>query len=246
MSSGPLALSIIGLAVAQGDAAEPPRPESPAGGVEAAAPDQGTVYTFYGLLTLEADPDVADREKVRQWQAFIERAEKQLEYAQRAVERWESAARRRAIEAALAVESDPSTSRPERAQAWREAARAQVDPDERRKAEKRADYWRVEHARALVVAAKRVEDAGRPKVERIDAWREVVRWRANGEAVRAARERIRALRDQLFTEARSIQAAQGIDAATKVEAWEDVLAGQPTPAQRAEAEARLAALRSED
>lgn len=210
---------------------------------DSAAPSDGeTVYTFYGLLALEKDPDVTDSEKVEQWRAFVERTEQQLRYAREAAQRWRDAARRRAIEAALAVEEDATTTAPDRMQAWLAAAAAQSEASPRERATKRAEYWRAAQTRALVERARRVESSREPKVERIAAWRRVVDWHGEGSAAEAARARMRALGDQLFREAQNIDDVSGVDAATTLEAWRDVLAGDPTPAQRARAEARVRAL----
>jgi hypothetical protein len=229
----PLVLAVV---------AAPPDPRPP----ETEPSDRGaegeTVFTFYGLLTLEEDASVADAEKVRQWRAFIRRAEQQLAYAREAISRWEDASRRRRIERALATESDPQTSAPDRAAAWTAAAEAQIHPEAAEKARRRAAFWAAEHARALVVAAKAVEADGRPKVERIRAWKAVVDWPGAGEAAAAAGARIRLLADQLFLEAESLDGVAGVDRQTKRDAWTDVLEGAPTDAQRTKARTRLRAL----
>jgi hypothetical protein len=222
------------------DAAPEPAPAPEASA--AASSEDDTVYTFYGLLALERDPGVSDAEKVRQWQAFVKRTEEQLRYAREAVQRWKDAGRRRAIESALAAEDDDATTAPERMQAWLQAAAAQSEATPRAKAEKRAAYWKAEHTRALVERARRVEAEREPKIERIAAWLEVTEWQESGPAAQGAGARIRALRDQLFREARSIDAIPGVDPATKLEAWRDVLRGAPTDSQRAKAEARVKAL----
>ena len=227
------------------DAADPaPAPPRSAAPATEAANGDDTVYTFYGLLALERDPAVSDAEKVRQWQAFLERTEEQLRYAREAVERWQDAARRRAIASALATEGDDATTAPERMQAWLQAAAAQSESEPRAKAEKRAAYWKAEHTRSLVGRARKVEAERKPKVERIAAWLEVTEWQDEGPAAQAAGARIRALRDQLYLEAESIDAVPGVDDATKLEAWQDVLRGAPTEAQRAKAAARVKSLSS--
>lgn len=214
-------------------------------GAEVGGGEAGRVYSFYGLLELEKDPDVSDGVKIAEWEAFVRRTEQQLSYAREAVQRWENAARRRAIERALSLESDEAVAFPRRVEAWLEAAAAQRGGEARRKAEKRAAYWTAEHTRALVERAKSVEQDGRPKAERIAAWKEVVAWQKEGEAAQAAASRMRALRDQLFVEAEALDRVTGVDAATKLEAWQDVLRGYPTSLQEKKARARIEALSSE-
>lgn len=239
----PLVVALVSAALAGSARAEEPAEAPPDGaGSPAAEAADGTVYTFYGLLELERDPAVSDAEKIRQWTAFVQRAEEQLRYAREAVERWEDASRRRAIEAALATERDDRTTAAQRMRAWLSAASAQSEDAPRQKADKRAAYWKAEQTRALVERARRVEAERKPKVERIAAWRAVTDWQEEGPAAQAAGSRIRALRDQLFREAESVDQVPGVDDATKREAWQDVLRGAPTEAQRTQAEARLEAL----
>lgn len=207
---------------------------------DAAGP--GSTYTFYGLLELEKDPGVADAEKIRQWQAFIERSRAQVAYADKAVLRWERAARDRLLKRALETENDASTSAQARHQAWRLAAQALGDDAEGRKAAKRAEFWFAEELRARIARAKEVEEAGRPKVERIRAWKTVGAWAPKAGATMAAQRRIAALQEQLYRESMSLDALRGVDDATKVQAWRDVLAGEPTEAQARRARRRLTEL----
>lgn len=205
----------------------------------------GTVLTFYGLLKLEQDPDVSDERKLEEWQAFIERASEQTVYAKKAVDRWKNAAKVRLVEAARKADSDPELGAPEKLDKWAEVARLYPRSKEGRQAKRRAAHWRRVRTNQLVDAAEAVEKARRPKVERIQAWAEVVTWIEKGSEARAAHRRIEQLQKQLFTEAQSVDRIARVDKRTKLAAWRDVLAGRPDAKQRAVAEARVAALEAE-
>ena len=204
----------------------------------------GTVLTFYGLLKMEQDPKVSDEEKLAEWRAFIERSEEQVVYAKKALDRWKNAAKTRLVDAAKAADADPALPAREKKAKWDDVAKLYPRTSEGRNAKKRAAHWDRMEEKRLVAAAEGVEKARRPKVERIQAWGEVVDWAAGG-AKRAAARRIKDLQDQLYSEAKSVDDIARVDKRTKLEAWRDVLKGRPTDAQRKAAEARVSALEAE-
>jgi hypothetical protein len=191
----------------------------------------GTVLTFYGLRKLEEDPAVADEEKLKEWQAFIERATEQIQYAKKAVDRWKNAARLRLVEAARNADRDPKVEPKEKIKKWEEVARLYPRDPEVRSAKKRIAHWTQEETKRIVEAAEEVERARQPKVERIRAWLAVLDWVSEGPEAKAANKRIDNLQQQLFSEAQSVDAIARVDDKTKLAAWQDVLAGRPTPAQ---------------
>ena len=85
--------------------------------------------------------------------------------------------------------------------------------------------------KARVEAATEVEREGRPKLDRIAAWKEVVVWSPASKAGKAARARIDALQKQLVVEAQRLDEVPRVDAATRLRAWKDVLEGEPNPEQ---------------
>jgi hypothetical protein len=177
--------------------------------------------------------------------AFIQRAKKQIAYAEKAVARWRDAAKLRLVEAARLTEDDVAFTPRQRMQKWQAVVDAYPKSDEARRARARVAHWEREETARLVREAERVEREGRSKVERIAAWGKVRRWRPKSRAGRAAGRRIAALQKQLFLEANSVDEIERLDAATKLAAWRDVLRGAPTPAQKKKAEARVDALEAE-
>lgn len=215
----------------------------PASGEERATSGSGgTVLTFYGVRQLEQDPSVTDEEKVRQWRAFIERARKQLAYAQKAAERWQEAPIFRLIETAQQVEKDPGSNPRQRIAQWMLVADKYPKSEQATRARERVRYWQGEELARLVQQAEGVESAGRPKVARIQAWLSVVEWAPKTKEAKAAQKRVRALQTQLFAEAEGVDRLERLDARIKRQAWQDVLRGQPTPVQRKKATRRLSAL----
>src|SRR5688572_1929274 len=69
--------------------------------------EQAEVLTFYGLRKLEHDSKISDEDKAKEWEAFIRRANEQIEYARAAVEHWKNASRARLIDTAQVDESNP-------------------------------------------------------------------------------------------------------------------------------------------
>lgn len=191
----------------------------------------GTVLTFYGLRKLEEDPAVSDEEKLKEWQAFIERAAEQIQYAKKAVDRWKDAARLRLVETARNADRDPKVEPKEKIKKWNEVARLYPHDPEVRGAKKRIAYWTQEETKRIVEAAEEVERARKPKVDRIRAWLQVLDWVSEGPEARAANKRIDSLQQQLFNEAQSVDAIARVDDKTKLAAWQDVLAGRPTAVQ---------------
>jgi hypothetical protein len=204
----------------------------------------GTVLTFYGLRKLEEDPQVPDEEKLKEWHAFIERATEQIQYARKAVDRWKNAARVRLVEAAKSSDRDASLDAKEKIKRWDEVQRLYPNDPESRAAQKRIAYWTQEQTKKLVEAAENVERSRRPKVERIQAWLEVLAWVTKGSEAKAANKRVDSLQEQLFSEARSVDAIARVDDKTKLAAWKDVLAGRPTNAQEKQAQQRVAELQA--
>ncbi|MEO1228346.1 MAG: hypothetical protein AAFZ18_05520 [Myxococcota bacterium] len=201
-----------------------------------------TVPTFYGLRRLEQDSKVADDEKVRAWAAFIERARKQIAYAEKAKDRWKNAAKYRLVESARLAEKDPTLGFRQRVAQWEAVVSSHPEAPEAKAAKERAAYWRSRELTRLVEAAEKVEGEGAFKVGRIRAWLAVAVWSPESRPGQAARKRIDALQKQLFTEAETIDGMKRLDDRLRLEAWQDVLRGDPTPAQRAKAEARVKAL----
>lgn len=198
-----------------------------------------TVPTFYGLRRLEADAQVSDAEKVRAWSEFVERAQKQIEYAEKAKRRWKDAAKYRLVESARLAERDPALGLRQRVAQWQAVLDAYPDSREARTAKTRIGHWRAEELARLVREADKVETEGALKVERIRAWLSVLAWSPESKAGKAARKRIDALQTQLFREAETIDGMKRLDDALRIEAWQDVLRGDPSSAQRTKAEARL-------
>lgn len=202
----------------------------------------GTVLTFYGLRRLEQDPTVSDAEKVREWRAFIERSEKQVEYARKAVGRWQEAAKLRLVASAQDAEGDESLGIRQRMAQWEAVIKAYPRSKEAAHARRRMDGLREAETARLIREAEAVEESGRPKVDRIRAWLNVIDWAPKSRAGKAADRRVDALQRQLFSEAESVDRIDRIDLSTKLEAWKDVLRGRPNPAQRGKAERRVKAL----
>lgn len=202
----------------------------------------GTVLTFYGLRHLEQDPTISDAEKIREWRAFIERATAQIEYAHKAIARWKEAAKLRLVEAARLADADEGLSPRQRIAQWKAVIDGYPRSEEAKLAERRIRHGQLEETARLVRAAERVESEGRPKIDRIQAWLAVIDWAPKSREARAAQRRVKVLQDQLFAEAESVDRIDRIDPATKLEAWQDVLRGRPTQAQRAKAERRIGAL----
>ncbi|MEQ8275689.1 MAG: hypothetical protein RMA76_34105 [Deltaproteobacteria bacterium] len=205
----------------------------------------GTVLTFYGLRKLEQDPEVSDEEKLREWKAFIDRAQEQIGYAKRAMDRWKNAARLRVVDAATRADSDDDLSPRDKITKWTEVRDLYPKSKEARKAKQRVAHWTSMETKRLVAEAEGVERARKPKVDRIRAWEQVLTWVAKGPEARAALKRINDLQKQLYTEAMSVDKIARIDRQTKLEAWNDVLAGRPSPDQAKKAKQRVAELESE-
>jgi hypothetical protein len=206
------------------------------------AKQSGSVLTFYGLRKLEEDPQISDEEKLKEWQAFIGRASEQIQYARKAVDRWKNAARLRLVESARNADRDPKVDFKEKINRWKEVSRLYPKDPEARNAQKRIAHWTQEQTKKLVAAAEEVERARKSKVERIHAWMEVLTWVDQGSEAKAANKRIDGLQDQLFSEAKSVDAIARVDDRTKHAAWKDVLAGRPTKDQQKIAERRIAEL----
>lgn len=203
---------------------------------------EGTVLTFYGLRQLEQDPRVSDAEKVREWTAFVERARQQMEYAELAIDRWKDASKLRLVETARLAERNEGYSLRQRIAQWKAVVDAYPDTSEAADAKKRMAFWQAKETSRLVEAAESVEQSGRSKVDRIQAWLSVKQWDEKGRAGKAAGRRIDALQRQLFTEAESVDEIERLDAQTKLDAWRDVLRGAPSAKQRKRAELRVAEL----
>jgi hypothetical protein len=205
----------------------------------------GTVLTFYGIRKLEEDPKVSDEDKVREWEGFIIRAGEQVDYARRAIERWKVAARVRMLERARIADQDAATAPAAKLERWRELQRLYPKGPEAKEAKARITFWEKDETRRLVDAAEQVEAGKKPKTERIRAWMDVLSWVDRGPEAKRAERRIVELQGQLYAEAESVDGIARVDAATKLDAWRDVLAGRPTDAQRDKAKARVAALEAE-
>ncbi len=222
--------------------AQQPEPEKPE---DANKPKTGQVFTFYGLRTYEQDPKVSDDDKMKEWQAFIGRAEEQIAYAKKAVDRWKNAARDRVVETARQAEADANFPPADKIHHWREVVRLYPKAKEAQQAQKRIAHWTQEETRRRVLAAEDVERARATKVERIVAWVRVLEWIDKGPEVKAAQKRITDLQAQLFTEAQDVDRIARVDRRTKIEAWRDVINGRPTKEQRQKAERRLIELEAE-
>lgn len=232
-----LACLVPGVAGAQSPA-KPPGTN----GVKSGGKRPGTVLTFYGVRKLEQDPAVTDEVKMREWQAFIERAEKQIVYAKKAIDRWKNAARERVIEQTGRADQDPKLKPEEKIKRWKEILKLYPKSPAARRARARVRHWVEVETKRLADDANAVEKSRRPKVERIQAWSKVLAWTNKGPEVRAARRRINALQTQLFQEAQSVDKIARVDNGTKLEAWKDVLSGKPTKVQKRVAQRRVAQL----
>lgn len=218
------------------DAGAPPAPQP-------AAPPAETVYTYFGLRNLERREDVSDEEKMREWEAFIHRTEEQVGYAKKQVAFWRNAARLRLVESVSTDDKDPSIEPRVKIDAWKRLAAMFPKSEESRVADKRIAYWKATESKRLVDAAEIVEQSkGTSKVERIRTWRLVIEWDPKSDAAKGAQKRIAALQKQIYDEALSLDKIGRVDAPTKLSVWRDVLAGEPSPQQRKEAEARIRSL----
>ena len=200
---------------------------------------EGHVLTFYGLRKLEHDEDVSDEEKLKEWEAYIERTRQNLDYAKKAVQRWKNAAKMRVIDSVQKDDRDPTMRPRDKMKKWERIVSLYPKSGEARLAKKRIAFWRTIETKLLVEAAEEVERDNASKVERIRAWRSVTEWVSRGSEARAAERRIAALQKQLFQEAQSLDRIARVDAATKLASWRDVLAGAPTGSQRKTAEKRI-------
>lgn len=208
---------------------------------DGAAPDR--VPSFKGLLEMEAREGVSDAAKKAAWEAFVSRTRAQLEYAQKAITRWENAERARILERAIELD-DAQASFADKEAAWNEVARTRIDAAEADKARDRARHWHRRESMARIETAKGVENEGASKVDRIRAWTSVIDWADDEAIVQAASKRRRALAARLFEEARALDRLARVDAATKLEAWQAVLDGAPTESEASRARARVAGLSS--
>ena len=228
------------LTFAQGDG----RSRRSSNGSSAKKP-QGTVLTFYGLRKLENDPDVREDEKLREWEAFIERGKKQLAYAQRAVKRWKVAARRRIVEDARTFDRDTERTAVEKIERWSTVADLYPRTADARTARRRITHWTTQETKRLIRRAEKIERRGRSKLKRIKAWARVLIWAKRGPEAKAAQRRIRVLQDELYKDARSVDRLARADPQTKLDAWRSVLDGRPTRAQKSTARRRVRALQSQ-
>jgi hypothetical protein len=227
------------LAIAQGGGAE-----GDGKSLQESAKKSGSVLTFYGLRKLEEDPNVSDEEKLKEWQAFIDRASEQIQYAKKSVDRWKNAARLRLIEVAKNSDRDAKVSPKDKIAQWKEVERLYPKDPEARTAKKRIAFWTQEETKRLVKDAEEVERSRRTKVDRIRAWMDVLAWIDSGPEAKAANKRIDGLQDQLYSEAQSVDAIARVDDKTKLAAWKDVLAGRPNEKQLKAAERRITELES--
>jgi hypothetical protein len=205
----------------------------------------GTVLTFYGLRKLEQDPKVSDEEKMREWQAFIQRSAEQVEYARKAVGRWKDAAKIRVVEVASKADQDPTLLPRDKVAKWKEVISLYPRSKEARHAQKRLLFWTASETKRLAEAAEAVEKARKTKVERIKAWMDVLSWTEKGPEAKAADKRIAELQNQLYAEAKSADEIARVDKETKLALWRDVLNGRPTAAQRNLAKKRVEEIESE-
>lgn len=234
-----LSLALCNQAFAAGDGAEPGADTS------VPKPTEGTVYTYYGLRKLELDSSVSDEDKLKEWEAFIERTKEQVGYANKAIARWKNAARLRVIESVQSADTDPNLTPREKMDRWQRLQKLYPRSREAVVARKRIAHWKSAETKRLVEAAEEVERANGPKSDRVQAWKAVADWVKKGAEAKAARRRIGALQKQLFVEAQSLDTIGRVDSATKLAVWQDVLAGLPTAKQRKVAERRIKALRKE-
>lgn len=231
-----LALGLLPQAAwAQGPGVEPDGKEA----------KPGTVYTFYGLLKREQDPSLSDEEKLKDWQEFIERANQQITYAKKAVDRWKNEAKVRLVDGAAKVDADGAAPPRDKIEKWREVQKLYPKSPEGIRAGKRIAFWTQEETKRLVEAAEEVERARSGKVERIQAWLKVLEWTDKGPEAKGADKRIGELQGQIYAEALSVDKIARVDTKTKLDAWRDVLGGRPTASQAEQARARIAALESE-
>lgn len=212
-----------------------------AGGALGAEPPD-TVPTFHGLRLMEQDPDIPDEEKAAAWSAWVARTEKELAYGRAAARQWRSAGRLRLVAAAEAMEGDPAYGPKQRAEQWQAVVDRFPGSEEAERASERAAHWRRMELKRRVDAAEAIERAGRPKVDRIQAWLAVIEWAPKSGPARAADARVGALQAQLEKEAATADGIERLDAATKAELWRDVLRGRPSEASAARARARIQAL----
>ncbi|MCK6548293.1 hypothetical protein L6R52_20770 [Myxococcota bacterium] len=242
------ALALVIAVAPSASAAEPekkPTPDAKDASSADASKKGGNVLTFYGLRKLEEDPAVTDEEKLREWQAFIDRATEQVGYAKKAVDRWKNASRLRMIDTAKVSDRDPNVPPREKIRLWKEISRLFPKDPDAKTAERRAKFWKAEETKRLVAEAEEVEKARRGKVERIQAWMRVLDWIEEGPEAKAANKRIEGLQQQLFAEAENIDVIARVDDKTKLSAWRDVLAGRPSPKQQKKAERRVAELEAQ-
>lgn len=241
-----LTLLVTTPAWAQQDAgAKPEATPEPGVSREAEGRAPGTVLTYYGLRKLELDPSVSDEEKLREWQAFIERANEQIVYARGAILRWKDAARIRVVEQVQGADRSPDVSNQEKIAGWKRILELYPKSAEAKIAKKRIAHWRVAETKRLVEAAEEVERSHGSKVERVKAWKAVAEWVDKGPEKRAALKRIGALQQQIFAEAESLDKIRRVDGETKLAGWRDVLSGSPTAQQKALAEKRIAEINAE-
>ncbi len=239
-----LVLSVPAWASAEPDAGTAPAPAAkPADGE--IPRDPGTVLTYYGLRKLELDAAVSDAEKVRQWQAFIERATEQIAYAKSAAARWKDAARMRILETAEAAEKQPEVPATEKLAAWAKVLELYAKTPDAKVAEKHMQQIRGAELKRLGAMAEEVEKSRAQKVDRVRAWRALIEWSPKSPEAKAAERRMTALQTQLFQEAQDLDRIRRVDAETKLTAWRDVLDGAPTKDQRKLAEKRILELAAE-
>lgn len=208
--------------------------------------EPATVLTYFGLRALELDPQVSDEEKLREWEAFLERTQKeQIPYAKQAIQNWKNAARVRVLESVQKLDENPNVSAAEKVSGWERVLVLYTKPPENALAKRRIAYWSKAETTRLIEAAESVERAKGSKLDRIRAWRAVLAWVKQGPEAKAATLRINALEDQLVSEAQSLDKIARIDGQMKLEVWRDVLAADPKPAHRKLAEKRVQELELE-
>jgi hypothetical protein len=208
--------------------------------------EAGQVLTYYGLRKLELDATVADDEKAREWEAFIDRATEQVAYARSAVLRWREAGRIRLVEAAELAERSPDQLPRDREAAWKKVIELYPRSADAKTAAKKVAFHRGEETRRLVGAAQAIEAGRTNKLDRVRAWAEVVTWigARDGEG-KKAQKRVGALQEQLFKEAQDLDRIKRVDAETRLQAWLDVLASGALGTPRRIAEERVRALEAE-
>jgi hypothetical protein len=239
-------IALSGVAFAQSDGgAGSTAADAGAGAPASDEKKPGTVLTYYGLRKLELDANVSDEEKLREWQAFIERATEQIAYAKSAVARWKDAARLRVVEQVQAADRSAEVSAKEKIEGWQRIVELYPKSPEAKVAKKRIAHWRTVETKRLVEAAEEVERSHGSKVDRVRAWKAVAGWVDNGPEQKAALKRITALQEQLFAEAVSLDKIRRVDDQTRLAVWRDVLEGSPTPQQKEAAERRIQELEAE-